>query len=208
MNRKILSISCGDNHTIALVAAMQNCEQVIVDGNGDPCIVDVLGWGENSLGQVTGKTEVSRYSQPVVLSEFVGKKIINVGCYKATSCAIELGGAIYEWGGIESNPITLVHRIDEAQEIHHGNNFTIVKTINKVYFWGEIRNKARNIISEREPTLISGDSNIVSVSVGFDHVLAKDCKGYVEIFDSSCWLLAQMSLASLVWRAEWTARED
>lgn len=178
-NRRIIDVSCGDNHVIALLAGMHNAEQVITDQNGEPCIVDVVGWGENSLGQVTGKSEVLRYHQPVVLSEFVGKRIISVGCYKATSCAIELGGNIYEWGGIDSNPIAIVQTIEQAQEIHHGNNFSIVKTLDKVFFWGEIRNKTGHIISEREPTLISGDHNIKAVSVGYDHVLAKDSNGYV-----------------------------
>jgi alpha-tubulin suppressor-like RCC1 family protein len=208
INRRILVISCGDNHTIALVAGMHNCEQLITDQDGEPCLVDVIGWGENSLGQVTGKIEVSRYNQPVVLSEFVGKRIINVGCYKATSSVVELGGNIYEWGGIDAKPVTLIHNIEQAQEIHHGNNFTIVKTLDKVFFWGEIRNKTGHILSERDPILISGDIKIKTVSVGYDHVLAQDNNGYVEKALTSFSLLAQMNLVSLLWRVGWTVLEN
>lgn len=186
---------------------MQNSEQLIVDKNGEPAIVDVLGWGENSLGQVTGKAEVPRYHQPVVLSEFTGKKIISVGCHKASSSAIESGGNIYEWGGIETSPITLGKTITGAEEIHYGNNFSVVKAGDKLYFWGEIRNKSATIISEREPTVISGDSKVKAVSVGFDHVLAQDTDGYVGHAYLSSWHLGQTSTASLLWRAGWTARD-
>lgn len=195
-NRRILSLSCGDGHTIALVAGLGSNSSIILEEEGNRPLTDVIGWGENSLGQVSGNTKVERYSEPVVLSQFVGKRILNVGCSRAKSSAVELGGNIYEWGGVQESPIEVVHKIQEAQEISHGNNFTIVRTIDKIYFWGEIRNKARSIICEREPTLISGNIKVANVSVGYDHILATNKEGYVNLLSKSFIVLAQMNLAS------------
>lgn len=207
-NRRILSISCGDSHTIAVVAGLGSNSAAIIDDDTGMPLTDVVGWGENSLCQVSGNSKVERYTEPVVISELTGKRIINVGCHRAKTSAVELGGNVYEWGGVDANPIRVVYKIEEAQEIIHGNNFTIVRSIDKVYFWGEIRNKARNIISERDPTLVSGNIKIDRVSVGYDHVLATDKEGLVYFVYFSSTVLARMNLANSESIIKSIARED
>lgn len=180
LNRKVLSIACGDAHSVALVVGMGSYDEKIVNRDGVEYLCDVMAWGDNNLGQVSGDITVDKYPVPVVLPQFVGKKILHVSCYRSKSCAVEQGGNIYEWGGAEDScNIKVVQKVDEALEMHYGTGFSIVRTIDKVFFWGELKGKSRNIMNERKPFLISGDTDVKAVSVGADHVLMSDTSDMV-----------------------------
>ena len=194
MNRKIVSISCGESHTIASVVGMLPFDRKILNNRNEEYMFDVVGWGCNSLGQVTGRPKIPQFDQPVVLTEFIGKNIVSVSCSRTKSAAVDRAGGIYEWGGSEKETgISVKQTVVGAAEIHQGNTFSIVLADGKVYFWGELKNKARNIIRERNPTVVSGELKIKSISVGFDHVLASNEEEEVDLCDSSCLGLDLMS---------------
>lgn len=181
MNRKVLSVSCGDSHTIALVEGMQPSGEWIMERT-DPKqpMRDVVGWGENNLGQVTGNLKVSRYHTPQVLNYFFGKQIKEVSCYRSKSAAYDTKGNIYEWGGETSQKIHLAQRVPGCCSLQHGQGFSAALANEKVFIWGELKAKGRIVLSEKEAAVVSGNVPVGRFSVGVDHILAIDASGCVR----------------------------
>lgn len=191
-NRRILQLACGESHTVAAVLGLGPHGAKLLDARYDEYLFDVVAWGDNTFGQVSGSRELERYEQPVVLPELSGKRILAVSCARTKSAAVEAGGQVFEWGGSESGcAIRLAHTLPGAEELHHGGGFLVARAGEKVYFWGELVCKNRTVANERTPTLISGELRVKRLSVGHDHVLATDLDDLVRAPDAALRLRLQ-----------------
>lgn len=180
LNRKIISVSCGDSHVIALMEGIHPTGEPVMERD-DPSRVlrDVMGWGENNLGQVTGNIKVARYATPQVLNFFHMIDIKEVSCYRSKSGAVDSKGTIYEWGGETSQRIHISQRIPGASNLQHGQGFSAVIANEKLYVWGEIKAKGETIFSSSQASMVSGSMPISRFSAGVDHLMAVDDSGCV-----------------------------
>lgn len=154
----------------------------MLDGRFDEYLFDVVAWGDNGFGQVTGDRRLDRFEQPVVLPQFSGKRMLAVSCARTKSAAVEAGGGVFEWGGSEADcAIRQTQSLPGAEELQHGGSFLVARAGEKVYFWGELVCKGRMVATERAPLLISGELRIKRISVGHDHVLAADLSDQVDL---------------------------
>lgn len=135
-NRKVLNIACGDHHTIALVECAytnlyelksrkkpQEADPYGGDTYGQPL---VFGWGENTLGQVLGHTEIENVERPTLIPSLIGKKIACIAASRAASACAEKTGEVYEWGfnrnGIEKSAtlkVILAHYLNNSLLVHN-----------------------------------------------------------------------------------------
>lgn len=88
-HRQVLQVACGDYHTLFLVGGAL--------GQLDP-MREVLGVGENTVGQILGKSSKDIIKEPVVLVELSGKDIQGLAATRESSLAWDGKGQIYEWG--------------------------------------------------------------------------------------------------------------
>lgn len=88
-HRQVLKVACGDYHTLFLVGGAL--------GQFDP-MREVLGVGENTVGQILGKSSKDIIKEPVVLVELSGKDIQGLAATRESSLAWDGKGQIYEWG--------------------------------------------------------------------------------------------------------------
>jgi alpha-tubulin suppressor-like RCC1 family protein len=88
-HRQVLQVVCGDYHTLFLVAGAL--------GQLD-ATKEVLGVGENTVGQILGKSSKDMIKEPVVLVELSGRDIQGLMATKESSLAWDSKGQIYEWG--------------------------------------------------------------------------------------------------------------
>lgn len=102
--RIVLSLSCGDHHVLALVmgcSCADPWEPSFGCGGGATCNQgsEVMGWGENFLGQAVGCASTENFiSTPTVVSALSGKAIVGVMARRAVSMAWSESGSVYEWG--------------------------------------------------------------------------------------------------------------
>ncbi|XP_062616739.1 uncharacterized protein LOC134278436 [Saccostrea cucullata] len=76
---KVLSVSCGGEHTIALTQQ------------------GVYGWGSSKYGQVgTGTTHI--YSRPMLIEALSGVSCVDVVCGQYHNLALTVEGDVYSWG--------------------------------------------------------------------------------------------------------------
>ena len=100
----MLSLSCGDHHVLALVmgcSCADPWEPSFDCGGGATCNQgsEVMGWGENFLGQAVGCASTENFiSTPTVVSALSGKAIVGVMARRAVSMAWSESGSVYEWG--------------------------------------------------------------------------------------------------------------
>ncbi|KAL4508402.1 hypothetical protein ABPG72_003706 [Tetrahymena utriculariae] len=186
-NRQVLSIACGDHHTIALVKSFPssllfypNYGQI---SNTFEHSYEVFGWGENTCGQITGDSSYNKIiEKPLLLSYFSGKFINAVGAHKASSLAIDLNGAVYEWGtnkfnNSESLGFEQTFQINQKEvvQISRGANFYAVLDTNKqCYWWGSLKDKL-----QKKDIQSTKYNNITSIAVGNNHMIISDENGKV-----------------------------
>ncbi|EGR27148.1 hypothetical protein IMG5_201730 [Ichthyophthirius multifiliis] len=205
-NRQVLSIACGDHHTIVLVKAFSlqhlyqpNYQQV--SPNFDSCC-EVFGWGQNTCGQITGDSNYNTYmiflflflyiyfflriiDKPLLIAEFSGKQICCVGAYKASSIAVDINGNVYEWGKYKYNQIdnsniemTFVLK-KNIISVFKGNSFYVAQdNKNQAYLWGNLK----NIQVKKDKYDQINIDKIQSISAGSDHIIVSDLEGNVFFF--------------------------
>jgi len=66
-------------------------------GGEDAC-TEVFGLGENSVGQVIGRSSMERFNEPTLIVQLSGKNIKGLAANRESSCAWDSTGKIYEWG--------------------------------------------------------------------------------------------------------------
>jgi len=96
-NRKVLSIACGEHHTLALVeGGLYNLNEVTDPKNKEKsyCPVDLFGWGENTCGQVMGYETTQVVSRPTVIRYFFGKEIKGIHANRASSICYDSQGNV------------------------------------------------------------------------------------------------------------------
>lgn len=104
----MLSLACGDHHVLALVDCLftnlHELKSLKKQQEPDPYAGDtfgqflVYGWGENSLGQALGHTEVETVDRPTLIPNLIGKKVTCLTASRASSACGEKTGEVYEWG--------------------------------------------------------------------------------------------------------------
>jgi hypothetical protein len=85
-HRKILQVVCGDFHSLFLVGG--------AIGGPDTC-TEVFGMGENSVGQILGRSSMEMFKQPTLIVELSGKNICGLAANRESSCAWDSEGRIY-----------------------------------------------------------------------------------------------------------------
>ena len=80
-NRRILAVSCGDHHALFLVGGSYDEDVRKIESRGR-WRTEVFGVGENSAGQVLGKTydKSPCSNEPVLIKELSGKGITVIFC--------------------------------------------------------------------------------------------------------------------------------
>ena len=69
-HRNVIQIACGDYHTLFLVAGAINSSSF--------ANFEVMGIGENTVGQILGKPSKEIIKEPLVIFELSGKKITGI----------------------------------------------------------------------------------------------------------------------------------
>ena len=179
-NRIVLRISCGDSHTLALVSSCLPGDRVSEYHRS--LGVDVLGWGDNSCGQILGVNDIKKFEKPVIVSRLIGLDIKDLCCNKNESVCIDTSGNIYEWGEYNEDGIIPKNKLTGISEVKMGNNFKIAKTKNELYFWGNLKSGNRTIKFSDTPCLLSDTYDIESFSVGNDHIIALNKEKEVKIY--------------------------
>lgn len=88
-HRQVLQVACGDYHTLFLVGGALGQ----VEGQRE-----VLGVGENTVGQILGKSSKEVIKEPVVVVELSGRGVEGVAATRESSLAWDGKGQVYEWG--------------------------------------------------------------------------------------------------------------
>jgi alpha-tubulin suppressor-like RCC1 family protein len=88
-HRQVRQVACGDYHTLFLVGGALNAAERSYE---------VMGLGENTVGQILGKPTKGIIKEPVVISELSGKNIKGITACRESSLAWDEKGNIYEWG--------------------------------------------------------------------------------------------------------------
>lgn len=128
-HRQVLQVACGDYHTLFLVGGSL--------GQLD-CQKEVLGVGENTVGQILGKSSKDLIKQPVVLVELSGKDIQGLAATRESSLAWDSKGQIYEWGIKEyrNEEINVTYSLNERiQQLQKGyQHYAALTTSGKCIF--------------------------------------------------------------------------
>ena len=122
INSKVLQLSCGKLHTLALTS----------DGI-------LYGWGHNKYGQIGCGAEIGEeVSKPVKLNSFNGIIIKRIFCNRDKSFVITNDGLAYSWG--RNDYLDLGHNLDrnqcvfEPKLINISNVVSIGSSQNSTYF--------------------------------------------------------------------------
>eukprot|EP01133_Synstelium_polycarpum_P006809 gene6809-7914_t len=125
LNFKVVSIACGDEHTLALLQ------------NG--C---VYAWGRGEEGQLGHGVKDSRQS-PILVDQLRDLKLKSVSCGAFNSAAITVDNDCYVWGQYytpkltpEPLCITAGHPIKNVDQISQNGFYNIVLAQNQVYTFG------------------------------------------------------------------------
>jgi len=177
-NRKVLSVACGEHHTLALVEGdifnLYTPEDLKAKGRGTFGAPDLFGWGENSCGQITGYETTQNLRKPTVIRHFMGVDIQGIHASRANSIAYDSNGNVYEWGhrptGDVSVQITFNENVNKKiQAVRLGNQFSTVLTEgNKLFFKGDISGALEGV-TEYQP--IQTSFIIVQVECGNSHII-------------------------------------
>uniref|UniRef100_A0A0N4ZYG9 HECT domain-containing protein n=1 Tax=Parastrongyloides trichosuri TaxID=131310 RepID=A0A0N4ZYG9_PARTI len=173
---KVIQIAVGFNHNLA----------VVEDGR-------LLGWGDNSKGQILSNKLGDRVVLPKKLNNFT--EVVQASCGRASSIALSEAGTIWIWGEymskVLSEPIIvdLINFLPVIQ-IAAGDSYYVALTASGgVYTWGtneygQLGHKdcQSRTLPERVKHLDS--MNIVYVSCGSNHTLALSKDGKVFAFGS------------------------
>ena len=190
--KKIVDISAGDGHTVAL------------DEEGK-----VYTWGKNNFGQL-GDGTATNSSLPICISdkenELKGKRIVDISAGYRHTVAIDEEGKAYTWGyneygqlgdGTTTNsvlPICISEKENELKgkrivDISAGYRHTVaIDEEGKVYTWGANYSGQLGdgtLDYSAEPICISNKENelkgkkIINISAGEDHTVALDEEGKV-----------------------------
>lgn len=177
-----VSLSAGDDFTCA----------VVTDGK-------VFCWGYGNFGQLGHGSQVPQQKTPVQVSNITSATSVAVG--GSNSCALLTGGTVKCWGAGSSGQLgngqtnqqvkpVDVTGISGALAVTVGGNYSCALLVDKtVKCWGN--NKYRQLGSNGDtglsqqnstPVVVSGASDIVSISGGTKHVCAVQQTGAVL-----CW---------------------
>ncbi|PAA69568.1 hypothetical protein BOX15_Mlig017401g2, partial [Macrostomum lignano] len=93
---RVLSIACGGNHSLALVASCSS------GGNGNSCCVqgEVFAWGQNNYGQVGCGAAAATQATPRRAGGSLasGRPVRIVACCQTSSFAVDEVGEVHAWG--------------------------------------------------------------------------------------------------------------
>lgn len=190
-NRIILSVSCGDYHTIALVSGTKNYDYYRAlkkEEKDQYSIKDVFVWGRNSSGQCDGSPDLIKYyNSPVVIAELIDKDIQNVYAYKNYTMCYDKENNVYEWGAniMDETKIEPKFKIETGIiDMGIGNGFKCaLDSKGDVYAWGNLKSiKDDIILNSVEPKKINGndqDEKMVKISVGYDHMICINKKKFL-----------------------------
>lgn len=89
-HRFVQKVSCGDYHTLFLVGGAL--------GSNNSKAFQVMGLGENMVGQILGKPSKETIKEPVVIVQLSGKGVCGINAVRQSSLAWDEKGQIYEWG--------------------------------------------------------------------------------------------------------------
>ena len=187
-NRVIISISCGDYHTIALVSGTKNYDYYRAQNKEEKdqySVKDVFVWGRNSSGQCDGDPDlVKYYNSPVVIPELIDKDIENVCAYKNYTVCYDKKGNVYEWGAniMDVTKIEPKFKIENGiKSLGIGNGFKCaLDKKGDVFAWGNLKDyEGDKIISSEKPKKINeSDEKMIKLSVGYDHILCTNKKNF------------------------------
>ena len=183
MDKIIVSIACGSNHTIAL------------DNNGN-----LYAWGKNIFGQLGDGTNVFKNTPILINRAIINNTIVSITCGGSHTIALDNTGKVYIWGynrngefgdgtNVDKNIPTLINNGDIANKvivsILGGYNHTIaIDNTGKLYSWGyngkgQVGNG--NTTNQYNPILINtGDianKLIVYIACGQFYTMALDNTG-------------------------------
>ncbi len=174
----IASVAAGENHSLALRS----------DGT-------ILAWGEASkLGD--GNTSIERAIGPVVVQNLTGVSAVAAG--KSHSVALKSDGTVWCWGWNQNGQIgdgtwehkytpAKVNGLSNVKAVAAGGTFTLALTSDgTVWAWGENiygqlgNGNGGNLDSySNVPVQVSGLTNVIAISAGYDHAIALKGDGTV-----------------------------
>lgn len=133
---------------------------------------DLLGWGDNSGGQILGKRDIRRIERPTVISQLADIKIIDIACKGNESIAIDSSGKIFEWGEFRDHSlIQYTHTIKGISKIGVTGNLRVGLANDTLYAWGSLQIGKKKFFSESQPKIISDEGSVEKISIGEDHIL-------------------------------------
>jgi hypothetical protein len=89
-HRKVMQVVCGDFHTLFLVGGALDCREE--RGGG---ATEVFGLGENTVGQITGRSRKVIYKEPVLIAQLSNKNVQGIWASRESSLAYDGKGSIY-----------------------------------------------------------------------------------------------------------------
>lgn len=102
---------------------------------------EVLGWGDNYMGQVLGVPTKEPISRPSIFRHTIGKFATQISANKRISAAMVESGEIYVWGELpftDKNMIKL--SIQAPKIISLGGDFLLAGTHDDlIYLWGRMQ---------------------------------------------------------------------
>ena len=101
---------------------------------------EVLGWGDNYMGQVLGVPTKDPISRPSIFRHTIGKFATQIAANRRISAALVENGEIYVWGELpftDQNMIKL--QIQAPKIISLGGDFLLVGTHDdQIFLWGQM----------------------------------------------------------------------
>jgi alpha-tubulin suppressor-like RCC1 family protein len=176
----VIAIAAGGNHSMALTQ----------EGT-------ILGWGNDHDGELGNDTVLTNQSLPVMVRDQNNNVLNNIVAIAAGvnhSLALKSDGTVLSWGddyyGELGNDAVLVDQplavavsgVSDIIAIAAGNGYSLaLKSNGTLLSWGKDENGqlGNNIALLNQPTrvAVSGASNIVAITAGYDHSLALKSDG-------------------------------
>jgi alpha-tubulin suppressor-like RCC1 family protein len=171
------TISAGDYHTCAIQATSK-----------------VACWGSNAGGQL-GNGTTNQYDQPVEVLGLTG--IVELGSGAYHTCALKNDGSVYCWGvgtngqlgngsNVSSSTPIMISNFNNVKKLSNSKARSMCAVTNSgdVYCWGKSEN---TLIQNNIPTLVTGISDVKSVSIGYYHRCALKNTGEIACWDHNGW---------------------
>jgi alpha-tubulin suppressor-like RCC1 family protein len=147
----------------------------------------VFGLGENTVGQVTGRSRKVIFKEPVLVAQLSNKHIQGIWASRESSLAYDAKGNVYEWGVKENrNELIEVSYVlgEGVVRLEKGyRHFAALSKSGKctfrwyvVYSWGVMEMQGVPVYSQPKPQ-VQDCKNIVSFSCGNSHTVAVDGDG-------------------------------